>query len=113
VVVGAGPVGLAAALAVRAQQLPVTVVEAGARDRPRPGSRAIFIHGASLELLERMRPGLGHELNARGVIWQTKRTFFRGRQVYARTYPPADPEVLPPATSLSQVVIERLEHGAA
>ena len=47
IVVGAGPVGLTAALALRAEGIPVTVVEAGTADRIRPGSRAIFIHGAS------------------------------------------------------------------
>ena len=78
IVVGAGPVGLTAALALSAEGLPVTVVEAGARDRVRPGSRAIFIHGASLQLLEQIRPGLGHALNAHGLIWLTKRTLYRG-----------------------------------
>src|SRR6266511_2482640 len=61
-VVGAGPVGLAAALALRARGLPATVVEAEPEARPRPGSRAIFVHRESLELLERVRPGLGWEL---------------------------------------------------
>ena len=112
VVVGAGPVGLAAALALRAQELPVTVVEAGSQDRIRPGSRAIFIHRSALELLERIRPGLGWELNAHGLIWQTKRTFYRGREIYAKTYPPADPHVLPAATSLPQITLERLLYPA-
>ena len=44
----------------------MTVVEAGAQDRVRPGSRAIFIHGASLRLLEQIRPGLGWSLNEHG-----------------------------------------------
>ena len=112
VVVGAGPVGLTAALALRAQELPVTVVEAGSQDRIRPGSRAIFIHRSALELLERIRAGLGWELNAHGLIWQTKRTFYRGRQIYAKTYPPADPNVLPAATSLPQVALEQLLYPA-
>ena len=67
VVVGAGPVGLAAALAVRALGRPVTLVEAGAMDRVRPGSRAIFLHRFTLQVLERIRPGLGHELSGYGL----------------------------------------------
>ena len=61
-VVGAGPVGLAAALALRAQDLPVVVLEAAPEGRRRPGSRAIFLHRESLEHLEAMRPGLGWDV---------------------------------------------------
>jgi 3-(3-hydroxy-phenyl)propionate hydroxylase len=106
VVVGAGPVGLTTALAVRAAGRPVTVVEAGAADRIRPGSRAIFLHRVTLEVLERMRPGLGWALVRRGLTWRTKRTFFRGREVFRRTYGAAPVGVLPAATSLPQVVTE-------
>jgi len=111
-VVGAGPVGLAAALALRARGLPATVVEADPEDRPRPGSRAIFVHRESLELLERMRPGLGWEIASEGLVWSTKRTFWGDREVYARTYPPGDPSVLPHSTNLPQAVTERLLQDA-
>src|SRR6266540_848593 len=111
-VVGAGPVGLAAALALRARGLPATVVEAEPEARPRPGSRAIFVHRESLELLERVRPGLGWELAAEGLVWSTKRTFWGDREVYARTYPPGDPSVLPHSTNLPQVATERLLQDA-
>ncbi|EFL20612.1 conserved hypothetical protein, partial [Streptomyces himastatinicus ATCC 53653] len=66
-VVGAGPVGMTAALALRARGLPVTVLEAGAKDRVRPGSRALFVHRQSLRLLERARPGLGQRVAAYGT----------------------------------------------
>lgn len=112
VVVGAGPVGLTAALALKARGREVTVVETGARDRVRPGSRAIFIHRASLEVLERIQPGLGLELNRHGLVWTTKRTLYRGREVYARTYPAPPPDTIPAATSLPQVVTEQVLHDA-
>lgn len=108
VVVGAGPVGLTAALTVRATGRPVTVLETGAADRVRPGSRAIFLHRVTLELLERIRPGLGIELARHGLGWRTRRTLYRGRDVYRRTYPPPRPDVLPAATSLPQVVTEQI-----
>jgi 3-(3-hydroxy-phenyl)propionate hydroxylase len=113
IVVGAGPVGLTAALALRANNLPVTVVEAGAADRIRAGSRAIFIHGASMTLLEQIRPGLGYELADHGLIWLTKRTLYRGQELYAKTYPPPPGGVIPAATSLPQVVTEQLLFAAA
>ncbi|MPZ87145.1 MAG: NAD(P)-binding protein [Nitriliruptorales bacterium] len=107
-VVGAGPVGLAAALALRAREVPVTVLEAEAKMGRSIGSRAIYIHRSSLELLEGLRPGLGRTLADAGLVWATKRTFWRGREVYSRTYPPLDPEVLPPFSSLPQEDIEQL-----
>lgn len=107
IVVGAGPVGMSAALSLRALGRPATVLEAGAQDRLRPGSRAIFVHGATLEVLERSSPGLAGDLAAHGLVWQTKRTFYAGRQVFARTYPPPRPGALPHFTSLPQVETER------
>ena len=112
VIVGAGPVGLTAALAVRAAGRPVTVVEAGAMDRIRPGSRAIFLHRFTLQILERIRPGLGHELSGHGLAWSTKCTLYRGREVFRRTYPPPAAHSLPAATSLPQIVTERVLHAA-
>ena len=108
IVVGAGPVGLTAALALRGLGRAVTVVEAGDQSRVRPGSRAIFIHRASLQVLDRIKPGLGHELNRHGLTWQTKRTLYRGREVFAKTYHPIDGTSLPTATSLPQVVTEKV-----
>jgi 3-(3-hydroxy-phenyl)propionate hydroxylase len=111
-VVGAGPVGLTAALALHAQGLPVTILEAEQEGRARPGSRAIYIHRATLQLLEQISPGLGWELALHGLVWPTKRTFWRGKQVYVRHYPPTKSGSLPPFTSLPQVEIERYLYSA-
>ncbi|WP_328835753.1 FAD-dependent monooxygenase [Streptomyces europaeiscabiei] len=104
-VVGAGPVGLSAALALRAHDLPVTLLEADPEGRERPGSRALFVHRETLELLEETHPGLAVEIAAYGRTWHTRRTLYRGREVYARTFPP--PAGTPPFTSLRQVDTER------
>jgi 3-(3-hydroxy-phenyl)propionate hydroxylase len=106
-VAGAGPVGLTAALALRSYGLPATVLEAEPQDRARPGSRALFVHGSSLDLLDVASPGLAGELIRHGVVWRTRRTTYRGRQVYARTYPPPAPGQRPPFISLRQVETER------
>ncbi|MFJ8001046.1 FAD-dependent monooxygenase [Streptomyces sp. NPDC096310] len=113
-VVGAGPVGLSAALALRAGGLPVTVLEAEPRGRERPGSRALFVHRETLQLLERMRPGLAAEIVAYGSTWHTRRTLYRGREVYARTFPEPSPAPagagaagVAPFTSLRQMDTER------
>ncbi|MFD9441440.1 FAD-dependent monooxygenase [Streptomyces sp. NPDC060006] len=106
IVVGAGPVGMSAALGLRARGLPVTVLEADPQGRQRPGSRALFVHKETLRLLDQMRPGLAARIAEFGRTWHTRRTLYRGREVYARTFPP--PSFPPPFTSLRQVDTERL-----
>lgn len=108
IVVGAGPVGLFAALALRAHRVPVVLLEADPAERHRTGSRALYVHGKSLALLESTSEGLGIELAAQGVLWNVRRTLFRGKEVYAREFPPHDPaRGLPPFTSLRQSETER------
>ncbi|WP_329597556.1 FAD-dependent oxidoreductase [Streptomyces pseudovenezuelae] len=110
VVVGAGPVGLSAALALRARGREVVLLEADPEDRARPGSRALFVHRETLALLDAMRPGLAGEITAYGQTWRTRRTLYRGREVYSRTHPPqAGP---PPFTSLRQADTERFLRAA-
>ena len=85
VVVGAGPVGLSAALALRARGQEVVLLEADPEDRERPGSRALFVHRETLALLDGMLPGLAAEITGYGQTWRTRRTLYRGREVYSRT----------------------------
>lgn len=106
-VVGAGPVGLTTALALHHWGIPTAILEQEPEDRQRPGSRAIYLHKETLKLMERIAPGLGFAMARIGVVWPIKRTWYKGRQVYARHYPAPDPAVLPPFTSLPQVEIER------
>ncbi|MFC4033365.1 FAD-dependent monooxygenase [Streptomyces polygonati] len=105
-VVGAGPAGLSAALALRDAGLPATVLERRTEDTVRPGSRAAYLHGASLRELERLSPGLGHRIAAHGLMWATKRSYWAGQEIYTRTYPPSGRDGLPPFTSLPQVATE-------
>ncbi len=112
-VVGAGPVGLTAALALRSYGVPVTVLEAGPDGRQRPGSRAIFTHSNTLTILDRLSPGLGADLSTHGVYWNTQRTFHDGREVYAKTYPDPPAGTYPHFTSLPQVQIEAYLYARA
>lgn len=112
IVVGAGPVGLTAALALRARGLDVLVVEAELEDRVRAGSRALFLHRQSLDLLRSLHPPLAAQLAAYGIVWPTRRTCYRGRQVFLRTYPPVPASVTPPFVSLRQVDTERFLKAA-
>ncbi len=111
-VVGAGPVGMTVALALRHEGIPVTILEAEAESRQRPGSRAIFLHKTTLKWLEKISPTLGFTMASHGVVWPIKRTLFQGQEVYVKTYPTPDPNVLPPFTSLPQVEIEKYLYQA-
>ncbi|NMP24130.1 FAD-dependent monooxygenase [Sulfobacillus harzensis] len=106
-VVGAGPVGLTTALALHHSGVPTAILEQERENRLRPGSRAIYLHRETLKLLERISPGLGRSMAQHGVVWPIKRTWYKGRQVYARQYPAPDDRTLPPFASLPQVAIER------
>jgi 3-(3-hydroxy-phenyl)propionate hydroxylase len=109
IVVGAGPVGLTAGLALQKKGISCVVIEANAKDAPRPGSRAIYLHNATLQLLEDTHKGLGFKLAKDGVIWPIKRTFYKGKEIYVRNYGITDvnnSEKLPHFSSLHQHVIE-------
>lgn len=109
IVVGAGPVGLTAGLALKKKGISSVVIEAKKMDQPRPGSRAIYLHHATLKLLEEASDGLGFELARSGVIWPIKRTFYKGKEVYIRNYGVTDnhnTKKLPHFSSLHQHKIE-------
>jgi 3-(3-hydroxy-phenyl)propionate hydroxylase len=91
VVVGAGPVGLVAALAARHHGLPVVVLEAEAQDRIRPGSRAVYLYRDTLDLLEGIAPGVTEPLIKQSCGWTQVRTTFRSKDVYVRKFPAAPP----------------------
>lgn len=107
-IAGAGPVGMTAALALNARGVDTTILEAEPKDRDRSGSRAIYIHGSTLRTLERIHPGLGTDLVDEGLIWPTRRTLFRGKEVFNRTYDsPGSLGDIPHFTSVPQVVTEQ------
>ncbi|WP_138419601.1 FAD-dependent oxidoreductase [Aquibacillus sediminis] len=115
IVVGAGPVGLTAGLALQNKGISCAVIEAKAKDEPRPGSRAIFIHNATMKLLEQTSAGLGFRLARNGVIWPIKRTLYKGKEIYVRNYgvtDNTDSEKLPHFSSLHQHEIEKYIYEA-
>ncbi|WP_242238097.1 NAD(P)/FAD-dependent oxidoreductase [Bacillus cereus group sp. BfR-BA-01316] len=110
IVVGAGPVGLIAGLALQKKGISTLVIEAEPFGRPRPGSRAIYLHSASLKLLEETAEGLGFTLARNGIIWPVKRTFYKGKEVYVRNYGKDENlkyNKLPHFTALHQDEIEK------
>ncbi|MEU2871552.1 FAD-dependent monooxygenase [Streptomyces olivoreticuli] len=106
IIVGAGPAGLAAALHAKALGHHPLVLEAGSAGRDRRGSRAIFIHQRTLDLLDAAHPGLGPRIASDGLVWPVKQTFWAGRKVFERAYT-ADQVRRAPFASLPQPAIEQ------
>ena len=73
VVVGAGPVGLVAAIDLAQQGVPVVVLDDDCTVSV--GSRAICYAKRTLEILDRL--GCGEAIASRGVQWNVGRVFFR------------------------------------
>ncbi len=107
VVVGAGPVGMSAALALHARGVPAVILERDPEDRERPGSRAIYVHGSTLRAWERMHPTLGTRIVDDGFVWATRRTVYEGQEVFSRTYEtPGGHGDIPHFTSIPQIWTE-------
>ncbi len=78
VIVGAGPVGLVAAIDLAQRGQPVVVID---DDRTvSVGSRAICYAKRTLEILDRL--GCGEPIAARGVRWHVGKVFFRDALAY-------------------------------
>lgn len=78
VVVGAGPVGLAAALDLGQRGVPLVLLDDN--DKVSHGSRAICFAKRTLEIADRL--GLGDVLVDKGVQWNLGKVFFGDRKVY-------------------------------
>jgi len=78
VIIGAGPVGLAAAIDLGQQGVPVVLLDDN--DRLSHGSRAICFSKRTLEIADRL--GLGDRLVDMGVRWNIGKVFVGDRQIY-------------------------------
>jgi len=79
VVVGAGPVGLVAAIDLAQSGTPVVLVDED--DTVSTGSRGICYAKRTLEILDRL--GVGDDCIAKGVSWNVGRTFLGRDEVYS------------------------------
>lgn len=105
VVVGAGPVGMTAALLLARHGVPTTVLEA-APSRELVGSRSICVQRDVLDILA--RAGVGAQVAEVGVTWTHGRTFYRSHQVGEIRFPEASSAAFPPFVNTPQTVVELL-----
>lgn len=104
VIVGAGPVGLAAAIDARLQGLPVLLFDED--DTVSTGSRAVCYAKRALEILDRL--GVGDAACARGVGWNVGRTFLREQEVYRFDLVPEPGHKRPGMINLQQYHLEEM-----
>ncbi len=103
VVVGAGPIGLAAAIDLARHDVPVLVLDDN--DRVRWGSRAVCYAKRPLELLDRL--GFGDALVDKGVVWSKGKVFFDERKVYEFDLLPEGGHRRPAFINLQQYYLEQ------
>lgn len=102
VIVGAGPVGLAAALDCHVHGIPVIVVDED--DTVSIGSRGLAYAKRALEILDRC--GVGDAVVNKGVTWNVGRTFFGEGEVFNFNLQPEPDHKRPGMVNLQQYYLE-------
>ena len=103
VIVGAGPVGLAAAIDCRLHGIPVVVLDED--DTVSIGSRGVCYAKRALEILDRL--GVGDRVVDKGVSWNVGRTFFREEEVFNFNLLPEPDHKRPGMINLQQYYLEQ------
>ena len=104
IVIGAGPVGLAAAIDARLQGLDVLVLD---DDKTvSVGSRAVCYAKRSLEILDRL--GIAEQACQMGVSWNIGRTFLEQEEVYQFNLVPDAGHKRPGMINLQQYHVEEM-----
>jgi 3-(3-hydroxy-phenyl)propionate hydroxylase len=82
VVVGAGPVGLTAAIAMAQHGIHVDVVESGSADQALAGSRAIFLFVLTTRQWNQILPGMGDAVRREAITIPGYTCYAEGKQVF-------------------------------
>jgi 3-(3-hydroxy-phenyl)propionate hydroxylase len=102
-IIGAGPVGLAAAIDFALHGIKVVVLDDN--DTVSTGSRAISWAKRTLEIFDRL--GVGRRMIEKGVTWKVGRLFHRDREVYAFDLLPEAGHRMPAFINLQQYYVEQ------
>lgn len=102
VVVGAGPVGLAAAIDLAQHGVPVVLLDDD--DTLSSGSRAICFAKRTLEIFDRL--GCGERVAQKGVSWHVGKVFLQDELIYAFDLLPEAGHARPAFVNLQQYYVE-------
>ncbi|MGQ2903595.1 MAG: FAD-dependent oxidoreductase [Neoaquamicrobium sediminum] len=103
VIVGAGPVGLAAAIDCALHGVPCVVLDDN--DVVSLGSRAICWSKRTLEIFDRL--GIGERMVEKGVTWKVGRLFHRDREVWSFDLLPEAGHKMPAFINIQQYYVEQ------
>ncbi|MDA7430349.1 FAD-dependent oxidoreductase [Primorskyibacter aestuariivivens] len=103
IVVGGGPIGLASALDLGRQGIPVVVLDD--HEGIGQGSRAICFSKRCLEIADRY--GCGQPMVEKGVVWNLGKVFHDDRKVYEFNLLPEEGHKYPAFINLQQPYFER------
>jgi 3-(3-hydroxy-phenyl)propionate hydroxylase len=106
-IVGAGPVGMTAALFLARHRLPSVLLEVEDRWLGE-GSRSICVQKDVLDIFDRL--GCGQTMADRGVSWTLGRTFFREVELFQIRFPEVGRDAFPPFVNLPQAMLEEYLH---
>ncbi|WP_341316877.1 FAD-dependent oxidoreductase [Paraburkholderia sp. IMGN_8] len=102
IVVGAGPVGLAAAIDIAQQGVPVVLVDDDCSLST--GSRAICFSKRSLDIFDRL--GCGQRMVDKGISWNVGKVFLKDELVYTFNLQPEAGHHRPAFINLQQYYVE-------
>jgi len=102
VIIGAGPIGLTAALECAARGLPAVVLDDN--NTVSIGSRAVCYAKRPLEVWDRL--GVGERMVAKGVSWNVGKVFFRKDLAYTFNLLPEPGHKMPAMINLQQYYLE-------
>ncbi|AKH19465.1 FAD-dependent oxidoreductase [Sedimenticola thiotaurini] len=102
IVVGAGPVGMAAGLDAAAQGIQTVILDDN--NTVSIGSRAVCYAKRALEILDRL--GCGQPMVDKGITWNLGKVFFRDDQVYSFNLLPESDHHRPAFINLQQYYLE-------
>ncbi len=103
VIMGGGPVGIATALDLGLQGIPVVMLDD--HEGVGQGSRAICFAKRTLEIAHRY--GCGEPMLDKGVVWNLGKVFYDDRQIYEFNLLPEDGHRYPAFINLQQPYFER------
>ena len=101
-IIGAGPIGLAAAVDLATKGISSVVLDDN--NVVSIGSRAICWAKRTLEIFDRL--GIGERMLEKGVTWKTGRLFYKNKEVYNFDLLPEDGHKYPAFINLQQYYVE-------
>jgi 3-(3-hydroxy-phenyl)propionate hydroxylase len=101
-IVGAGPVGLSAAIDLAIQGIEVLVIDES--EKVSTGSRAICVSKRTLEISDRL--GIGKDMLEKGIMWNLGKVLFDRKKIYEFNLLPEIGHQYPAFINLQQYYVE-------